>query len=448
MDLQNPSDNFFGLRKAYFGFLILVVVVLAVSMNIAWINPRPEYEVVKNPKIPLGWQYDLDSGMNLLTATYFPEYFVYNAQRISRPFSYMMAHLLGASIQLAAKPFAVVSPLVATAAGFIALKIFVYLSAAILFYHLLLFYMPPLAAFLAAGFLLTQHYSITYITTFGETDAQWMNPIFIGFLFHHLCRNYSHGKNIIFSMVLGVLMLTKQNYAMYIAIVFWSLWQKRYKECALSLAAYCVPYLLWRGYVAQQGILYFNPQITMEHYGMGYFKEVLATGPFSAAQIVLVSFKDFLTSCLHLYNIPLILLLISFNKFRARFGNKLFVFFGLFVFSTWIQFFATRKVLNTVMVGDFSLFIWGLGALAIYELFSNYEPKKQSRIAYSILFVWFTFSLLSLANFPWIAPKDQKEHVMPKSYLAPDAPVPTYQWFPDRFEQAGATNPTAPQVKE
>ena len=76
----------YSIKNSYILILSALLIVFLISANIAWLNPRPDFHVYKIiESIPLFWQYNVDSPMELLTAAYFPEYFVVNDIRISRP---------------------------------------------------------------------------------------------------------------------------------------------------------------------------------------------------------------------------------------------------------------------------------------------------------------------------------------------------------------------------
>ena len=63
-----------------FKSLVLLLILFLISANIAWLNPtdnnpeRPSLYKTHNT-IPLFWQYNLDSGIEILTAAYFPKIF-------------------------------------------------------------------------------------------------------------------------------------------------------------------------------------------------------------------------------------------------------------------------------------------------------------------------------------------------------------------------------------
>ena len=76
-------------------FLIsIIIVIFILSANLAWINPDSR-GAIKVLSIPLFWQYDVDSILELGTATYFPEIFREIPTRVTRPMYPFIANSLG-----------------------------------------------------------------------------------------------------------------------------------------------------------------------------------------------------------------------------------------------------------------------------------------------------------------------------------------------------------------
>jgi hypothetical protein len=63
------------------------------------------YFIKTHNTIPLFWQYNLDSGVEILTAAYFPKIFEVNNTRIDRPTYPAIANFFGKIIGLVLKPF-------------------------------------------------------------------------------------------------------------------------------------------------------------------------------------------------------------------------------------------------------------------------------------------------------------------------------------------------------
>ena len=126
-----------NLTSNYRKSLILLGVIFIISANLAWLNPQDT-----NPKIPrlykthqtipLFWQYNLDSGVEILTAAYFPKIFEVNNTRIDRPVYPIIANIFGKTIGMIASPFINLNKLEKAGIGYLLLKILIFSSSAIL----------------------------------------------------------------------------------------------------------------------------------------------------------------------------------------------------------------------------------------------------------------------------------------------------------------------------
>ena len=114
-----------------FKYLLLLVLVFLISANIAWLNPtnndpeKPRLYKTHN-KIPLFWQYNLDSGVEILTAAYFPKIYEVNKTRIDRPTYPALANFFGKITSLTLKPFINLNKLERAGIGYIILKVIIY----------------------------------------------------------------------------------------------------------------------------------------------------------------------------------------------------------------------------------------------------------------------------------------------------------------------------------
>ena len=76
--------------------LIILLFAFIISSNIAWLNPAPGKESYQpNSKIPIFWQFNYASGIEILTAAYFPKIFYKDDTRIDRPTYPVLANLIG-----------------------------------------------------------------------------------------------------------------------------------------------------------------------------------------------------------------------------------------------------------------------------------------------------------------------------------------------------------------
>ncbi len=84
--------------SALFAYMLLLFII---SANFAWLNPRPSFRERKGDHVklsetmPLFWQYNIDSKLELETAQFFPSYYETVRIRINRPVYPLLANILG-----------------------------------------------------------------------------------------------------------------------------------------------------------------------------------------------------------------------------------------------------------------------------------------------------------------------------------------------------------------
>ena len=106
-------------------------------------------------------------------------------------------------------------------------------------------YFDEKTTYLAIFFIYVNYHSIFYFTTFHTTELQFITPIFILVMFYNLIKEYSISKNILFSFLVGILMLAKPNYAIYLSIIIFLLYKKKFLEIFISLLSHLIPIFLY-----------------------------------------------------------------------------------------------------------------------------------------------------------------------------------------------------------
>ena len=165
-------------------YFVMLFLVFIISANKAWLNPtnndpnRPILYKTHNT-IPLFWQYNLDSGVEILTAAYFPKIFEVNNTRIDRPTYPAIANFFGKIIGLVLKPFVDLNKLEKAGIGYLVMKILVFSISMFLVRKLLLNHFNEKITFLATYFIYASAFSISYFTTFHTTELQFITPIII-----------------------------------------------------------------------------------------------------------------------------------------------------------------------------------------------------------------------------------------------------------------------------
>ena len=116
-----------NIKNSYILIFSLLIIVFFISANIAWLNPRPDFYVYKIiESLPLFWQYNVDSPMELLSGAYFPEYFSVNDIRVSRPGYPILIKCISLFLFKTINLIHPVSILVASGIAYLILKFLIY----------------------------------------------------------------------------------------------------------------------------------------------------------------------------------------------------------------------------------------------------------------------------------------------------------------------------------
>ena len=154
--------------------LAVLLLVFAISTNIAWLNPFPDREVYKiNEKIPMFWQYNSDSGVEILTAAYFPSVFQTYKTRIDRPGYPILVNQIGKFFGLIASPIYKLNPLQKTGIGYLILKFIIYCCSAFMMHTILSRYVTKEISLFAIFLTYIHSHSIFYATAFHTTEMQF-----------------------------------------------------------------------------------------------------------------------------------------------------------------------------------------------------------------------------------------------------------------------------------
>lgn len=393
-------------KKDHFYIGLIIFAVFFISVNIAWLNPRPEFTIKTHEKIPIMWQYNVDSSHEFLTSAFFPEYYKVNNIRINRPVPSALVKLFGETVGLVISPFIKINTMAKGLIGYAIYKFGVYLLSAILLFKILIKYFSRRIALASVILVYFHPFSILFMTTFVATEFQFINPIIILYLFLNIKDNYSTKKNILFSLLVGTLMLAKQNYAIYIAILLFTFfYKKEYSKSIISFLVHLIPFFAWLGVVKLMGLTYYDSNV--EGYGQGSWllTELLLMNPLAIIQTIMVSIADWLTVTIRYFHIFFILALLAFTNINIKkiYNKHIAVFSLLFICLVWLQFLAARSnayYLNS----DLSIIIFPLGAYMLYYLLDRYGKINLFR---PIIIAYILLSLLSMMNFPWIHPYEQ-----------------------------------------
>jgi len=252
------------------------------------------------PSIPFLWQYDKDANAQLGSTAFFPDYYRLQPLLTDRPLIHGLGYAIGRvvypfvgwatglpfSADLAQKGLgliersdlralfpemesdpevrlALLNNYISGAAGLVIFKLLFFFLGGLALFHLARQFSTDAVALFSVGYLFTNGYLVNAIGTYHTYEFQVLSPIIICFLFHQLCRNYSVTRNIGFSLIVGLLMMGKANYAAYIAVLAYALIFLQNRRLVLgavllSIVSHSIPWMLWHFFLELKGIGLFH----------------------------------------------------------------------------------------------------------------------------------------------------------------------------------------------
>lgn len=390
-------------------YLIIVMVVLSIfiiSANLAWLNPNPEYVVKTNQRIPILWQYNGDATVEFLSAAYFPQYFRVDKTRINRPGYPFLGKILSEAYGILALPIHELNPLQKGLLGYMTMKFLVFLSAAFSLYNIAKRWFSPEVALLSVPLIFFHPFAVTYSGTFHTSELQFITPIFLVAMWLSLYDGYSHKKNISFSLIAGILMLAKQNYAGYLAILTFSFFfLRKYRESILSFAVHLIPLGVWLITLKLLHIPYYNHEATAYGDGFWIFTDLLTRNVFEIIKVLANFTTEWIIAITKYFTISIFFALLAFSlpEMREKITRPWIVFSLIFLGTNWLQFLAAKSFAS-YLSSDIAVLIFPLAAYSIYTFFDHY---KLRRVIPVFLILYLFVGLTTLIHFPWVHPYNQ-----------------------------------------
>jgi hypothetical protein len=392
--------------KTYRWLLLLVIVVFTIGSNIAWLNPRPKYQgnlIKLSEKIPFMWQYDLDAGLELNTAAFFPAYYHRRPVRINRPTYPLLVRFLAEPLYWCVRPFVDSKEThlrrYAAIGGYIMLKLMVYSIAALCAYSL----MEPLCGRFAAHWSIAamffHHFAIRYIATYHTTEMQFINGIIVLYLFAKVARAYSWQKNVGASLVIGVLVLAKQNYAIYGGVLLFLLVQKKWKEAALSFLVHLMVLGAWLLWLKTMGLSYYNHELEAYGQGVWLYREFIYFPFLQQVKTVISAAKQSFGAYAGHYSVFAAGALIAVGS-KWPWKSRPLQLVICCVIMIFMQMFAARRF-EPYMAADLSLFIYGITGCFVQRTI------KSTHLKIALLCLWFAVNIFYFVHIPWIHPYAQ-----------------------------------------
>ncbi len=352
------------------------------------------------------WQFNGDAAVEFLSAAYFPEYFHVDKTRINRPGYPVLAKALGEGYGLLVLPIYKLNPLEKGMLGYITLKLAIYITTAICLFNLIRTKFSAQVALISVTLLLLHPFAIRYIGTFHTSELQFVTPIILVTLLLNLAKNYSHRKNIIYSLIAGFMMLAKQNYSVYLAILLFSFFViKRYKESILSFVSHLIPLLLWLVCLKFFNLPYYNHEVASNNDGIWLITGLFNGHIFATIQSLINFSKDWLIMITSYFTgfIFLAVAAIHVPEIKAKLSNKEWLFLLIFIGANWLQFLAANSPAPH-LTSDLAFFVYPLAAYLIYR-FTN--QHNLNRFIPAFFAIYLVIGLMSMVRLPWVHPYQQ-----------------------------------------
>ena len=471
----------------------MVLVIFSFSSNRAWVYHRiasdGSYSVSAFPQsVPFLWQYDADAMEFFQAAAGFPNFYKSSPALVGRPLMPMLSHNIGTIVFTAVEPLlpqrveqflfegsgaseqatgtikkrgvenltqrAFLRPFLTALIGFIVVKIGFFIVAGWLMFRLVSHYIDTHTGLLSVALLMFSPYAINSIGTYHTYEFQILTPIIVLFLFRQLCLSYSHKKNFAFSLVVGLLMLGKSNYAVYLAVLAYSgifLLPRAmvYKGILLSVIAHLIPWALWTIFIElngmaviglmstpSSGVLAIHPAdiIGRKLLGLSLPSDVSSLGTHSQPGVDFVSSLEqhqvskILTIILiHLKNSFLVLAnpltglaIVGLIFYRKCIPKRVLQLVALLVCFFWLQaFFSFALGPKARTLYDLNFIICGFAALSIVRFSKHIPTSFRKTFMIGFVCIYIALGFFHFVKLPWVHPMDQvsRQHTLDDANL-------------------------------
>ena len=459
----------------------MVLVIFLFSANRAWVYHRPNnsggYFVAAYPKkIPFMWQYDADAMEFFQAAAFFPTFYKSHPALIGRPALPFLSYVIGNGIVLGIKPFlgtrleqflfegsgiseqaaqtmvnrgetekntiGFLFPYFSALVGFIAVKILFFTLSGWAMFRFLSRYTDSTTALFAVALLFFSPYAVRSIATYHTYEFQILTPIIVIFLFHRLCEKYSLWRNVLYSLIVGVLMMAKANYAAYLGVLMYAVFFLKPRSIAylgilISGLVHLLPWAIWTTFIEIQGmpVIGFlslpDPQALAIHpldiigrklAGPALVSDVGVSGTHSQPGV------DFVDNILHSgiggiflavkYNLinsmvifstfSSLLAAIGLFLFRHQIKSKYVLFIALFFLATWMQgFFSFPYGPKSRALYDVNFIVFGFTSVCVCVLARKFLGSRKNAFLIFFLGAYIFYSFFSFVRLPWVHPHDQ-----------------------------------------
>ena len=374
--------------------LLIPIVLFIIGANYAWLNPYPENKVYKTTDIPFFWQFNPDAGVEIVSGAYFPEAYKMYKDRINRPTYPILVNSLGKVAKFVLKPFKNLSQLESAGAGYILLKILIFLLGAFICFNVLNNFLNEQLSLFGGFLIFFSSFSIDSFATFHTYELQFISPIIFIFLLLKLKSSYSIYKNILFSIIVGILLLGRENYAIYLSILIYCGLNKQYLKVLISFISHLIPLGIYLIYLKIINIEYYNHEVTGYNQGNFLINLILDANYKELFLVTINSIYYFFKSIVIIFNVLLFIIIYNFKKLKKH--RNLLIFSIIAGTLTYLQFLAVRNFSYSYLISDLTIFV---------VVLSFIELKKISKTKIVLITsLYLIVNILTLANFPLKSP--------------------------------------------
>jgi 4-amino-4-deoxy-L-arabinose transferase-like glycosyltransferase len=324
------------------------------------------------------YRMNLDVGGYLLLAHNFPEhYFEGNYTFLTRPLYPILVNLVARPLHLISSSYSL------TFAAGLLVNLALFFFTVYFFYLLVKRLISEKVAFLSSLLLIFSPFSHVWLIQ-PETNIFGAFAVVLSlYLLYLYAQNPSFRKLVLFSLIIGILLLGKKLFAISIFILLLAAFFKRYREGIVFFFIHLLPLVFWLFWINQVwGLNIYIDEVS--YFGFGGWLLNIFHWPWNQTlQIFMESVPKFISSVFYGFLlIPVIFALIGYKRFILP-KKDILVF--SFVLSFFILFFATNIYLSR---WGFLLFpvVYPLAVLGIAKTAKFLERyKKWYALAFCIL---------------------------------------------------------------
>ena len=471
----------FSRSQPYLIIFGIVFVIFAFSSNRAWVYNRVGsdgiHRVAAYPKnVPFMWQYDADAMEFFQAAAFFPDYYRTHPALVGRPLLPLLSYAVGNGLLSLVEPLLgkrleqflykgsgasfdatqtmtkrgiadtsqkeFLLPYLKALIGFITVKIAFFTLSGWLMFRLVSRYTDQSVALFATTLLLFSPYAVRSIATYHTYEFQILTPIIVLFLFQNLCETYSLKRNVCYSIVVGILMLGKANYAAYLAVfVFAGLFMKPrsivYIGLVVSGVVHILPWAAWTAFIEFNGMSVIglislpDPQVLAIHPadiigrklmglqltsavgasgvhaqpGVDLINNVVSQGPLG---ILIIIKNNIIHSAANFLTLFGALALVGIFLSKPTLHRQIYLFMAIFFLATWIQAFVSFPYgPKSRALFDVNFILFSLSSFTVLYIARNYFRFRKIIFLTLFLGIYVGHSFLSFVKLPWVHPYDQ-----------------------------------------